>query len=135
MNFRIRHWSIPFLFLVVSGFFISRFSYGVDYETNRSTNPVSASTLAVVQYADPGDILGSILINTWATSAETIKIYDSSGIASGLIGTIDVSSGIAGVVGMGRTNEYVYNIRISSSITFTKSAGTSDLTIIWKDVR
>lgn len=135
MIFRIKHPVIPLLVLILSGFIISRFSYGVDFETNMSTNPVSASTLAVLQYADPGDILGSVLINTRATGQETIKIYDSSGTASNLIGTISLSTSPFNLGGEATGNEYVYNIRVSSSITFTKSAAGADVTIIWKNVR
>lgn len=127
---RVKHPVIPFVALIVFGFLISRLSYGVDFETNKSTNPVTASTLAVLSDSDPGDILGSLLINSRATAPETIKLYDSSGTATNLIGTISISSGVIGM-----SSEYRYNLRVSSAITFTKSGGTSDITIIWKNVR
>lgn len=136
MKFRIRSRVIPFLFILLSGFLMKQFMvYAVDFETNMSTNPVSASTLAVVQYSDPGDYLGSILINSRSTGQETIKVYDSSGTTNNLIGTINVSTSPFNVGGVATGNEYVYNIRLSSAITITKSAGGSDVTIIWKNVR
>ena len=101
----------------------------VDYETTKSTNAVSSSTLAVIPLTDPGDILGSLLINSRTAGSETIKIYDSSGTANNLIGTINLSSGAI------TSSEYVYNLRISSAVTITKSGGTADTTIIWKNVR
>lgn len=105
------------------------FVQAVDYETTKSTNTTSSSTLTVIPFTDPGDILGSLLINSRTAGSETIKIYDSSGVASGLIGTIALSTG--GIT----SNEYVYNLRISSAITISKSGATADATIIWKNVR
>ena len=132
---RIKHWSISFLFLLLCCLIISIFSRAVDFETNKSTNSIGTSTLAIIQYADPGDILGSLLINSRATGQETIKLYDSSGTANNLIGTINLSTSPFNLGGSNTSNEYVYNIRISSSITITKSAAGADVTIIWKDVR
>lgn len=132
---RITNRLIPFLFLLITMFCLSRFSDGVDFETNMSTNPVSASTVAVLQYSDPGDYLGSILINARATGQETLKIYDSSGTANNLIGTINLSTSPFNLASASTSNEYVYNLRVSSAITITKSSNGADVTIIWKNVR
>ena len=131
---RIRTNIVPFLLLVFSCVAVfTMFSVGADYETTDSTNPIHASTTIVIPRTDPGDILGSMLVNHRGTAAETVKIYDSSGTATNLIGTIDLSTA---PIGTGQTaNQYVYNLRISSGITISKSGATSDITIIWKNVR
>lgn len=112
--------------------FGASFCNSADYETTNSTNSVGASTLFVIPNTNPGDILGSLLINQRSAAAETIKLYDSSGTATGLIGTITLSTGTAAA---NSGNEYVYNLRLSSAATITKSAGSADVTIIWKNVR
>lgn len=134
---RIRHWIVPFLFLVFCGLCVSRFTYGADYETNMSTNVTTAPTLTVIPYADPGDIIGSVLINNRVGGLTSLKVYDSSGIASGLIGTINVSTGALASGGALTSNEYVYNLRVSSSITVSVSSTSAnpDITILWKNVR
>ena len=114
---------------------VSSLLWAVDYEVDSSTNPVQASTLSVVPNSNPGDILGSIVINQRSAGAETLTIYDSSGVASGSLGIIDLSTGTAPTGGPNTFNEYRYNIRVSSAITFTKSAANSNITIIWKNVR
>jgi len=120
---------IKFFWAVVLAATVYGFVQAVDYETTKSTNATSASTLSVIPLTDPGDILGSLLINSRTASSETIKIYDSSGTTNNLIGTIALSTG--GIT----SNEYVYNLRISSAVTITKSGATADTTIIWKNVR
>jgi len=120
---------IKFFWAVVLAATVYGFVQAVDYETTKSTNATSASTLSVIPLTDPGDILGSLLINSRTAGSETIKIYDSSGTTNNLIGTIALSTG--GIT----SNEYVYNLRISSAVTITKSGATADTTIIWKNVR
>jgi len=120
---------IKFFWAVVLAATVYGFVQAVDYETTKSTNATSASTLTVIPLTDPGDILGSLLINSRTAGSETIKIYDSSGTTNNLIGTIALSTG--GIT----SNEYVYNLRISSAVTITKSGATADTTIIWKNVR
>lgn len=132
---RIRNWFVPFLFLILSLVIMAQWGHTVDFETNMSSNSTNTSSLAVINGADAGDILGSVLINTRGGS-ETFKIYDSSGSANGLLGTINVSTSAAANVAANATaNEYVYNLRISSSITISKSGASSDVTVIWKNVR
>lgn len=104
-----------------------------NYETNTSSNPTLSPTLGVIASSDPGDILGSLLINQRGGTNETIKIYDSSGTANNLIGTVMLSTAATGGA-VYTANEYIYNIRISSAITVTKSGSTSDVTIIWNNV-
>jgi len=120
---------IRFLAIATLVAMLSLCAQAVDYETTKSTNATSSSTLIVIPLTDPGDILGSLLINSRTAGSETMKIYDSSGSANNLIGTINLSSGAI------TSNEYVYNLRISSAVTITKSGGTADTTIIWKNVR
>lgn len=132
---RIKRWVIPYIFLCFCGLLMSQFSYGVDYEASNSTNAIASSTLIVIPLTDPGDVLQTLLINTRATAAETIKIYDSSGTATNLIGTVDLSSGVLNTISLGRSNEYHYGLRLSSACTITKSGSSSDLTILWKNVR
>lgn len=119
-----------YIALVLSFILLGIPAYAADYDATNSTNPVSASTLSVISQAGPGDILVAILVNKRAPTADNLTVYDSSGAASGSLGVIDTSTG--SVI---TSNEYWYNLRISSGITFTKSASLSDMTIIWKNVR
>lgn len=135
---RITNRFAPFWFLVLAALGMCRFSWAVDYEVNMSSNPITTGTLAVIPRTDPGDILGKLTINTRAQNTETIKLYDSSGTATNLIATIDLSTGTAPTGGEHTFNEYLYGLRISSGITYTRSGITpltSDITIFWKDVR
>lgn len=132
---RIKSWSVPFLFLILCGVLLSRLSYSADYETNMSSNATGTSTTVTLPLTDPGDYLGSILINSRSSGPETLKVYDSSQSTNGLIGTINLSSGTATTGGTATANEYVYNLRLSSAITVTKSGASSDVTIIWKNIR
>jgi len=128
---------IPFLFLIMGCLLMARFIHAVDYEVDSSSNILGTGTLSVIPNSGPGDILGKLVVNTRATGviAETIKIFDSSGVASGLIGTIDLSTGTAPTGGPNYANEYFYALRISSAITYTKTGTSSDITILWKNVR
>lgn len=115
--------------------FITGISFAVDYEVDSSSNPVNASTTIWIPNTRPGDILGKILVNQRAASAETIKVYDSSGTATGLLGTIDLSTGASTMGGPFQESVYSYGYRLSSGVTITKSASLADLTILWKHVR
>lgn len=133
---RIRYWQIPFAFLLFCLFVISRFGQGADFDVNKSSNALGTSSLSIIQDSDPGDTLGSLIIGQRGTAPETIKIYDSSGTANNLIATIDLStSSSASASYVNVFNEYVFNLRISSAITISKSAATSNITILWKNVR
>lgn len=135
---RVKSRYAPFWFLVLSGLAMYKFAWGVDYEVDMSSNPITTGTLAVVPNSNPGDILGKFTINTRAQNTETIKIYDSSGTATGLICTIDLSTGTAPTGGQNTANEWLFGLRISSAITYTRSGITpltSDITLYWKNVR
>lgn len=110
-------------------FLVTAAAMAVDYEADSSSNAVQASTVLWIPNSSPGDILMGVVVNTHSSAAETLKIYDSSGSANGLIGTLDVSTGAL-------SSSFVhYALRISSGITLTKSGAISDLTILWKNVR
>lgn len=78
----------------------------------------------VITNTPPGTIFVGVVIGS-ATSNGTLKVYNSSGVASNQIANINLGS----IMG------YAYNIRVSSSITYTTTNNTGGVTIIFKRVR
>ena len=109
-----------------------------DYKANQYFNSLTGVTLIVVSTPSnpqPGDILSSILINQRGGPPGTLLVYDSSRIASGLIGTIDISTGAASQGGPFTPNVYLYDLRLSSSLTITQTGNSADITILWNKKR
>lgn len=127
---RIKSWVIPYLFLLLCGAFISTFSYAVDYESNSSSNAVSVSAVVLIPNSGPGDILSKVIISSRSAGNETFSIYDSSGVATNVLGVIDTSTS-----SFNTFNEYVYNHRVSSGITVSKNGANASVILLWKNVR
>lgn len=133
---RIKSNWVAFVFLLGACLFLSRLGHSDDYWVNRSTNVTGEATGFTIPECRPGDMLGSLIINTRASSG-TAQIFLSSGsFATGSsLGLVQLSSGATANRDMGGlSHQTIYNLRISSGITFTKS-GFADITILWKQQR
>lgn len=101
------------------------------WQVNRSSNTATAETTVVIPKSNPGDILGSVIVNSCGAGSSILTIYDSSGTATGSLGAIDLtSSTITG----GCLRQIEYFIPISSAITYTKT-GLANITILWNNNR
>lgn len=120
---KLRYWILTFLFL-------SPLAFADDYQSNQSTNSVSASAAVWIPNTRPGAILSKVIVSSRSIGNETISIYDSSGTATGIIGVIDLSSST-----FNTWNVYDYNHRVSSGITVSKNGASGSVIILWKKVR
>lgn len=122
-------------FLLFGFLFIVLTTRAEVFNANRSTNSLAGATTAIFNQPNTpegGDILTKICVNQPGATPGTLAVYDSSGQASGLIGTIDISTGaMAG----GSYNPICHDwqIRISSSISITRTANGANITIFWFD--
>lgn len=112
-------------------FFFTKSVFAFDFNSNMSTNLVNTSSLIWVSSSTPGDILWNVTIDSRAASAETVNIYDSSATATNMIANIDLSSS---AVSNG-WNQYIYNHRVSSGITVSKSGSSANVHLFWRKVR
>lgn len=117
---RSKRWLVLF---VLCGL-ISRVAHAViDPWVNRSSNAVNAVTLYAAPGVNPGDMLGIVHINKKSATPDVLTIYDSSGAASRSLGIIDLSTTLG--------DEYIFNYKVSSGITWTKSGSNADVQIFW----
>jgi hypothetical protein len=72
----------------------------------------------------PGTVLLYVAVGT-ASAGGTLRIYDSSGVASGQIANITL-----GTVGF-----YRYDVVLSSALTYTSANATNGVTLIYKKTR
>lgn len=127
---RIKSWIIAYFFVLLCGLIISTFGYADDYQSNQSTNAVSASANVWIPNTRPGAILSKVVVSSRSIGNETITIYDSSATATGVLAIIDLSSST-----FNTWNVYDFQHRVSSGITVSKSGSSGSVNIFWKKVR
>lgn len=78
----------------------------------------------VIPNTPPGTVLLYVNVSS-ATTAGTLKIYNSSGVASGQIANIS----------LGSVGHYRYEVLLSSGLTYTSATATNGVTIVYKRMR
>lgn len=132
---RIKNRFIAFCFLLMCCLLISRLGHAFDFWVNKSTNPQAGSLLTYLPNSKPGDMLGSVIIGIPSASTGTLILYDSSATANNIIGTVDISTGNTGSAGY-PPREFIYNVRLSSGLTFSLTGiGSPNITILWETYR
>ena len=102
---------------------------------NRSSNTTGVATTVRIENSNLGDILHSVIVGDCPTGEDLFTLYDSSGQASNTLAVIDTSTApVTGSTtdGMDCRGQYVFNVLVSSGITYTKT-GSSNLSILWSD--
>ena len=132
---RIKNSWAAFIILLMCCMALAKIVHGDDFWVNRSTNIQGGNLVGfLLPNSRQGDMIGSIIINTRASSG-TIQVFDSSGttgITSNGLGVIQLSSGIANGRDLGGySSQTIYNMHVSSGITISKS-GFADVTFTWK---
>lgn len=79
----------------------------------------------VIPNTPPGTVLLGVVVASTSSTLGTLKIYDSSGVASGQLANID----------LGRNGDYTFEVRLSSGLTYTTANNTGGITLIFKRLR
>ena len=89
-----------------------------------STYTITSEGPAYIPQTLPGTVLLYVNVSSPSTNG-TLKIYNSSGLASGQIANID----------LGARDSYRYEIVLSSGLTYTTTGNVGGVTIIYKRTR
>ena len=102
--------------------------------SDRSSRTISADTLQRIPRSGPGDVLTRVLVTSCsATAGDVFRIFDSSGVASSTIAAnIQMSTFTLGGLAQDCVKEYLFLLRVSSAITYTKQ-GAGEVVILWND--
>ena len=105
-----------------------------DWKADRVSWTITADTLVRIPNAGPGDELFKVQVTSCsAVPGHVFRIYDSSGVAASTIAlNIQLSTANLGGQSTDCVRDYIFETRISSSITYTKQ-GTGEVFIQWKN--
>lgn len=114
---------IIFLFLAL-GLTSKGFCYWDTVHVNSSSWTAVAVTTKYVDNTLPGNVFVGVIISS-PSSLGMLTFYDSSGTATNIIGSVLTTT----------VNSYLFNVSLSSGLSFTSSGIPGGATILFKKLR
>lgn len=108
--------------LLISLLSLSLASMGMAFEVSPSSYTATDDSLKIIEHHTGGARSLVAVIVSSPTALGTITIYDSSGTATGKIGTIHC----------GTVQDPSFNVRLSSGLTYSSLGCSNGVTIIYK---